>query len=115
MCMCIYIYIYIYLYTYIHTLGKPSGERNCVLLQVYVLTYIQSKNATLTALHNSITNINNIINSEIQNLQTEITVDLRSISEVSSCFFGPRPWHIEIRHRVKRNPQLVRSDLRLSN
>ena len=25
-----------------------------------------------------------------------------SISEVSSCFFGPRPRHIEIRHRVKK-------------
>ena len=28
---------------------------------------------------------------------------LRSISEMSSCFFGPRPWHIEIRHRVNKN------------
>ena len=27
---------------------------------------------------------------------------LRSISEISSCFLGPRPWHIEIRHRVKQ-------------
>ena len=27
---------------------------------------------------------------------------LRSIFEISSCFFGPRPWHIEIRHRVKK-------------
>ena len=27
---------------------------------------------------------------------------IRSISEISSCFFGPRPWHIEIRHRVKQ-------------
>ena len=27
---------------------------------------------------------------------------IRSISEISSCFVGPRPWHIEIRHRVKR-------------
>ena len=27
---------------------------------------------------------------------------LRSISEISSCLFGPRPWHIEIRHRVKK-------------
>ena len=27
---------------------------------------------------------------------------LRSISEMSSCFLGPRPWHIEIRHRVKK-------------
>ena len=32
------------------------------------------------------------------------TADLivRSISEVSSCLSGPRPWHIEIRHRVKK-------------
>ena len=27
---------------------------------------------------------------------------IRSISEISSCFFGPRSWHIEIRHRVKK-------------
>ena len=27
---------------------------------------------------------------------------IRSISEISSCCFGPRPWHIEIRHRVKK-------------
>ena len=27
---------------------------------------------------------------------------LRSISEISSCFLGPRPWHIKIRHRVKK-------------
>ena len=40
---------------------------------------------------------------------------IRSISEISSCFFGPRPWHIEIRHRVKKHPQLICSDLRLSN
>ena len=39
----------------------------------------------------------------------------RSISEISSCFFGPRPWQIEIRHRVKKHPQLTCSDLRLSN
>ena len=29
--------------------------------------------------------------------------ELRSISEISSCFLGPRPWHIEIRHRVKKS------------
>ena len=40
----------------------------------------------------------------------------RSISEISSCLFGPRPWHIEIRHRVKtKHPQLICSDSRLSN
>ena len=27
---------------------------------------------------------------------------LRSISEISSCFVGPRPWHIEIRHCVRK-------------
>ena len=35
------------------------------------LTYTQSKYATLTALQNSITNINTTTNNEIQNLQTE--------------------------------------------
>ena len=37
-----------------------------------ILTYTQSKYATLTALQNSITNVNHTINNEIQNLQTEI-------------------------------------------
>ena len=37
-----------------------------------LLTYRQSTYATLTALQNSITNINNTINNEVQNLQTEI-------------------------------------------
>ena len=27
---------------------------------------------------------------------TACRLDIRSISEISSCFFGPRPWHIEI-------------------
>ena len=37
-----------------------------------LLTYPQSKHATLNSLQNSITNINNTINNEIQTLQTEI-------------------------------------------
>ena len=37
-----------------------------------LLTYIQSTYATLTALQNSVTNINTTINNEMQNLQTEI-------------------------------------------
>ena len=37
----------------------------------------------------------------LQNVHVEDEV--RSISEMSSCSFGPRPWHIEIRHRVKQN------------
>ena len=37
-----------------------------------LLTYLQPKYATLTALQNYITNINNTTNNEIQNLQNEI-------------------------------------------
>ena len=37
-----------------------------------LLTYLQPKYATLTALQNPITNINNTINSDISNIQTEI-------------------------------------------
>ena len=37
-----------------------------------LITYTQSNYATLTTLHNYITNINHITNNEIQNLQTEI-------------------------------------------
>ena len=43
-------------------------------------------------------------------------LSIQSISEISSCFFWPRPSHIKIRHRVKtKHPQLICSDLRLSN
>ena len=35
-------------------------------------------------------------------IEREREIMLRPISEISSCFFGPRPWHIEIRHRVKK-------------
>ena len=49
-----------------------------------ILTYTQSKYATLTALQNSITNINNTINNGIQNLQTEIAnIEITSSHNVS--------------------------------
>ena len=32
---------------------------------------------------------------------SEVT-HLQSISKISSFSFGPRPWHLEIRHRVKK-------------
>ena len=37
-----------------------------------------------------------------QQREAEHLLFVRSISEISSCCFGPRPWHIEIRHRVKK-------------
>ena len=50
----------------------PEAIDNVVPGLDSILTYIQSKYVTLTALQNSITNINNTTNTEIQNLQTEI-------------------------------------------
>ena len=45
---------------------------------------MQSKYATLTALQNSVTNINNTINNEIANIQTEINnIEITSSQNVS--------------------------------
>ena len=49
----------------------PETSDNVVPGLDSLLTYIQSKYATLTSLQNSITNINDTINNEIQNIQTE--------------------------------------------
>ena len=53
-------------------LWVPETTDNVVPGLDSLLTYLQSKYATLTALQNSITNINTTITSEIQHLQTEI-------------------------------------------
>ena len=50
----------------------PETSDNVVPGLDSLLTYPQSKYATLTSLQNSITNINNTINDDIQTLQTEI-------------------------------------------
>ena len=50
----------------------PETSDNVVPGLDSILTYTQSNDATLTALQSSIININNTINTEIQNLQTEI-------------------------------------------
>ena len=50
----------------------PETTDNVVPGLDSLLTYTQSKYATLTALQNPITNINNTINTEIANIQTEI-------------------------------------------
>ena len=42
------------------------------------------------------------MSGDVMARSTATPVLARSISEISSCFFGPRPWHIEIRHRVKK-------------
>ena len=70
--MCMHIYIYIYIYTYKHTYHAIS----CRLARCAAC-----RTCMLWAWHWNV---------------------VRSISEISSCCFGPRPWHIEIRHRVEK-------------
>ena len=49
-----------------------------------LLTYLQSKHATLTTLQNSITNISNTMNDEIPNIQTEIhNIEITNPQDVS--------------------------------
>ena len=50
-----------------------------------LLTYLQSKYATLTALQNSITNISNTLNNEVQNLQGEMNnIEITNPQNVSN-------------------------------
>ena len=54
-------------------LWTPGGITNNVVPGLYILlTYLQSKYATINALQNAITNINNTFNNEISNIQIEI-------------------------------------------
>ena len=71
----------------------PETNDNVVPGLDSLLTYIQSKYATLTSLRNSITNTNNTINNEIQTLQTEInnieiTPGTGNVNKESHCHTG---------------------------
>ena len=57
-----------------------------------LLTYTQLEYATLAALQNSITNINATINSEIQNLQTEI-INIEIINPTTGNVSKNIPYH----------------------
>ena len=49
-----------------------------------LLTYAQSKDATINALQNAINNINTTVNNEISNIQTEInTIEITNQQHVS--------------------------------
>ena len=62
----------------------PETSDNVVPGLDSLLTYIQTKYTTLTALQYSVTNINNTINNEIQNIQTEINnLEISSSQNVS--------------------------------
>ena len=62
----------------------PEVSDNVVAGLDSLVTYTHSKYATLIALQNYITNIDNTINNEIQNIQTEINnIEISSPQNVS--------------------------------
>ena len=91
----IYIYIYIYTHTYIHT---------------YIYIYIcrererEREICSLTRILRRITDRCSLRRLSHREVAFTVapggcnTVDFRNFI----VFFGPRPWHIEIRHRVKK-------------
>ena len=50
----------------------PEVSGNVIPVLDSLITYLNQEFASISTLQNSLTNINNIINNEIQNLQTEI-------------------------------------------
>ena len=82
-CMCVYIYIYMNVCTYIY-----------IYIYIYMYTYIY--------IYMYIYIYICYICIRRPAAASPGTGFLRPIFEISSCFFEPRPWHIEIRHRVKK-------------
>ena len=70
--ICICIYIYIYIYVYVY-------------IYIYIYTHVCM-----------------YVRASARSGFRAARGGVRSIPENLSCFFGPRPWHIEIRHRVKK-------------
>ena len=84
--MCIYTYSYIYislsLYVYI-----------CVYIYIYTCVYIYIY-IYICIMHAGPEFSGSAMPQRCA--RREVRESIRSISEMSSCFFGPRPWHIEI-------------------
>ena len=121
----IYVYIYIYIYTYVFSEGDPAFRQTwpleasptsvymyiyiymitCIMqvlytcIHIYIYIYICTYNVCVYVCDGCV-----YINKYIY---TYIYIYIRSISEISSCLFGPRPWRIEIRHRVKKKTSTV--------
>ena len=85
MYMCIYIYIYVYVYVYV-----------CVYIYIYLFIHVH------ICVYVYIMLIKDRQGCPRTCARREKSRRVRSAFEVSSCFFGPRPCHIEIRHRVKK-------------
>ena len=109
-CMCIYIYIYTYIYIYQSINQSIYLSKTYIYLSIYIYIYMYLHIYTGASRRSAPSRIRGRV-SPRPNL-----VCYGRIRKFHRVFVGPRPWHIEIRHRVKKtHPQLICSDLRLSN
>ena len=79
--------LYIYIYIYIER-ERESYRYVYTYRHIYMYTFTLPPFATYPQ-------------QAVPDIRSAHTIT-RSISEISSCFLGPRPWHIEIRHRVRK-------------
>ena len=82
-----YIHTYVYIYVYIYLSLS-------LYIYIYTHTYTYTYSRKTAAGHDASTKLSL---SASPPSSTGCTVDFRNFI----VFFGPRPWHIEIRHRVK--------------
>ena len=138
-CLCVYIYIYIYMYvcvcmyvcihmyTYIHIYIYICIHLSLSLyiyIYIYIHIYIYIYIYIYTDCHPSRASASWTPWRSTARCSRSRRTTARWRRQVRAygrfpkfhrVFVGPRPWHIEMRHRVKKHPQLICSDLRLSN
>ena len=97
--ICIHVYIHLYIYVCICICICIERERErCVYMYIYIYICIYIYIYTQRCRDCPVC-IVPCVTATVMNATG--VCEIRSLSEMSSCFFGPRPWHIEIRHRVK--------------
>ena len=100
MYVCVYMYIHLVcVYTYIYIY---------IRIHVYIYIYIYTYHSILSVAGAEAA-------ADPQALGGIICLTLRSISEMSSCFLGRDPGTLKSDIVSKKHPQLICSDLRLSN
>ena len=82
--------MYIYIYIHIHT---------CIDILTYIYIYIYIYYNIYIYIYVRLRASDLVLAAEHVVAHRTYTVDFRNFI----VLFGPRPWHIEIRHRVKKN------------
>ena len=120
-CTCICIIMYMYMYMARPRVWSCTGAQSCAITQRLkgagrdsvegIYMYICIRTYVYTYMYNVYLSLSLSIYIYIYKVEgmyirrfgrRDDCLCVQSISEISSCFFGPRLWHIEIRHRVKK-------------